>query len=242
MAQLRSVLALASAVAVMAALPLVLGGCVGAVIVGGMAAAGGTGYMAGQERGVNGLADDLKIKTDVEASFMQADPRYQKNVTTTVYEGRVLLTGRVATQEMKLAADQIAGRTQGVRAVYDEIVVAPAEQIWDDARDAWITAAIRSKMVVDPGIRSVNYLVDTANGSVYLIGSARDQAELDRATQIARYVPGVRRVVSYITLRPGAPATVAAMPAAPPGAVPAPPANSGYPGSAPPGAIEVQKL
>ena len=42
------------------------------------------------------------------------------------------------------------------------------------------------------------------------MGSARSQGELDRATQLARYVPGVQRVVSYVELRYGAP--VAAMP------------------------------
>jgi osmotically-inducible protein OsmY len=196
MAQVRWSLASVCAVVVAAALPLALGGCVGALVVGGMAAAGGAGYAAGQERGVNGVADDLTVKTDIEAAFNKADPQLATGIRTTVYEGRVLLTGRVATPQMKLAADQIAGRAKGVRALYDELVVAPPEQAWHDAEDAWISAQIHSKMVVDPAIRSVNYHLDTENGSVYLIGSARDQGELDRVTQIARYVPGVRRVVS----------------------------------------------
>jgi osmotically-inducible protein OsmY len=224
----------------LAALPLGLGGCVGVAVVGGMAAAGGAGYLAGQERGVNGLADDLRIKTDVETALMRADPRFQQSVTTTVYEGRVLLTGRVPTPQMKLAAGRIAGRTSGARAVYDQLVVAPPETVWDDAKDAWITTEIRSKMMVDAQVRSDNYIIDTENGSVYLIGSARNQAELDRVTQIARYVPGVRRVVSYIDLRPGAPPAVAAMPAVPAGAVAAP--SSAYPKAAPEAPIAVRRL
>ena len=82
----------------------------------------------------------------------------------------------------------------------------------DTASDDWITTSVRSQLVLDPNVRSVNYTIDTANGSVYLIGSARSQGELDRATQIARYVPGVRRVVSYVEIRAGSP--VAAMPPA----------------------------
>lgn len=244
MARLRSPLGWALTVAaVTIALPLALGGCVGVVVVGGLAAAGGAGYAAGQERGVNGVADDLTVKTDIEAAFLHTDPRLQKGITTAVYEGRVLLTGRVATPQMKSVADQIAGRTKGVRALYDEVVVAPPEQVWNDAQDEWITTEIRSKMVVDPAVRSVNYLVDTANGSVFLLGSARDQHELDRVTQIARYTPSVRRVVSYITLRPGAPAAVAAMPAVPPGAMTMPPAaGAEYPSAPTASPIEVQKL
>src|SRR4029077_16263091 len=98
-------------------------------------------------------------------------------------------------------------------------------------------------MVVDADIRSVNYTIDTANGSVYLIGSARSHAELDRAPRIARYVPGVQRVVSYVEIRGGAP--VAAIPSGPGAAAGAGP--SGNPGPDPPNAparapIEVQKL
>lgn len=240
MARLRYVAPIL-AIMVAAGLPLALGGCAGVLVLGGLAAAGGAGYAAGQERGVNGVTNDLTIKTDIEAALIKADPQLQTGIVTTVYDGRVLLTGRVATPRMKLAADEIAGRTNGVRALYDELIVAPPEVAWNDAKDAWISTQIRSKMVVDPAIRSINYQLDTQNGSVFLIGSARDQAELERVTQIARYVPGVRRVVSYISLRPGAPA-IAAMPAAPAGAISAPPAAFGYRGAEPSSAIEVQKL
>ncbi len=214
------------------ALPLALGGCVGALVVGGLAAAGGAGYAAAQERGVNGAASDFAIKTDIEKGLMTADPQLQAGVTTTVYEGRVLLTGRVASQQMKAAAEQIAGKTHDVRALYDELEVASAAGVWDDTKDAWITSRVRSEMVLDPDIRSVNYTIDTANGSVYLIGSARSPGELDRATRIARYVPGVTRVVSYVELRSGAP--VAAMPPAP--------SSADRPSAAPQAPIQVQKL
>ena len=131
----------------------------------------------------------------------------------------MLLTGRVAGQTQRAAAEQAAGRTHDVRAVYDEVEVAPTSGIWDDAKDAWITARIRSEMVLDPDIKSVNFDIDTANGSVYLIGSARSQDELDHATRIARYVPGVQRVVSYVEVRSGAPIAAAPPPASRPNAV-----------------------
>jgi osmotically-inducible protein OsmY len=236
MARLHSVLASACVIALPIALPLALGGCVGALVVGGLAAAAGGGYVAAQERGVDGAVNDLSLKTDIEKGLMKADAHLQGDITTTVFGGRVLLTGRVASQEMKATAEQIAGSTHDVRALYDEIEVAPAGGAWDDAKDAWITTRVRSELVLDADVRSVNYTIDTANGSVYLIGSARSQAELDRAARIARYVPGVRRVVSYVEIRGGAP--VAAMPPSPPGA------NSGSyrPGGAPQAPIQVQKL
>ena len=243
MARLHSGLMFSCAITLSLALPLALGGCAGALVVGGLAAAAGGGYAAAQERGVDGATNDFAIKTDIEKELIKADPQLQAGVTTTVYGGRVLLTGRVANPELKATAGQIAGRTHDVRALYDEIEVASAEGAWDDAKDAWITTQVRSKMVVDADVRSVNYTIDTANGSVYLIGSARSQAELDRATGIARYVPGVQRVVSYVEIRGGA--SVAAIPS-PPGAAPGagPSGNPGpyRPNAAPRAPIEVQKL
>lgn len=186
------------------ALPLALGGCAVAV-VGGMAAAGGVGYEAAQERGVTGAVDDIKVKTEIESAFLQQNPALPLPVTVTVYDGRVLLTGRVPTPEMKAQARQIASQRKGVRTVYDEIEVGPAGTGMDAAQDAFITARVRSELILDADVRSANFNIDTTDHSVYLIGSARSQAEIERATQIARYVPGVKRVVSYMDIRSGVP-------------------------------------
>ena len=234
----------ATALLLALALPCGLGGCAAAV-VGGLAAAGGAGYVAGQERGVNGIAADHTVKTDFENALIRTDPHLQAGIDTTVFQGRMLLTGRVATPAEKAEAGQIAMRTPNVRAVYNEIEVAPQESFWHDARDTWISTRIRSEMVLDPKIRSLNYSIDTVNGSVYLIGSARSQAELRRVLRIARYVPGVKRVISYIDLRSGVPVNRGYGGAMPPPAPMAGPAGAMpvAPGPAVPASpIEVQKL
>jgi osmotically-inducible protein OsmY len=234
MSRFRPVLVLACIVV----LPLALGGCAGVLVVGGLGAAAGGGYAAAQERGFNGSIDDFTVKNEIARAFLKANPLIQQGVTTTVYDGRVLLAGRVDRPELKAEANRAASAVPGVRALYDEIEVAPAEGVWDGAKDAWITTRIRSEMVLDPDIRSGNYTIDTENGSVYLIGSARTQYELDRATRIARFVPGVGRVVSYVEIRSGAP--VAGRPPGP-GPLPISPAPE-VPRPAPSAPIEVQRL
>ena len=194
-------------------LPLTLGGCAGALLVALAGAAGG-GYAAAQERGVDGAVSDLQIETNLESAFAAADPGLNEGITTTVYQGRVLLAGTVATPQMKASAVEIASRVSGIKGLYDNVELAPARATWDAGRDAWITARIRSELMLDPDIRSGNYTIDTQKGSVYLIGSARSQAELERATRIAQYIPGVKRVVSYVELRPGAPVAEQPIPAA----------------------------
>jgi osmotically-inducible protein OsmY len=217
-----------------------LGGCAVAV-VGGVAAAGGAGYEAAQERGVNGTYDDMNLTATINNHL---NSQYG-NITTTVYGDKVLLTGSSPTPQAKAQADQIARQTPGVRAFYDEIQVGPNEDAGGLGNDAWITARVRSDLVFDPDIRSGNYTIETDRGSVYLIGSARSQAELDKVTQHARYVPGVQRVVSYIDIRYGEP--YGTQPATAQATPPPPMAASGGVSSygPPPAAnapIQVQKL
>ena len=184
-------------------LPLAFGGCAGALLVGGLAGVAVGGYAAAQERGVGGAVSDLPIETNVESAFAAIDPGLKDGITTTVYQGRVLLTGTVPTPQMKTRAVEVASRVSGIKALYDDIEVAPSRAAWDATNDAWITARIRSELMLDPDIRSGNYTIDTQKGSVYLIGSARSQAELERATRSARYIPGVKRVVTYVELCTG---------------------------------------
>ena len=216
-------------------LPLALSGCAGALLVGGLAAAGAGGYAAGHERGIGGAVSDLQIETDVENALASTGPGLHEGVTTTVFQGRVLLTGQVATPRMKASTVEVVSRVPGVGALYDQIEVAPPRDAWAVSKDAWITARIRSELMLDPDIRSTNYTIDAENGSVYLIGSARSQAESELATRIARYIPGVKRVVSYVELRTGTP--VAQQPA------PSPAATNPSAQTAPPRAgIAMQKL
>lgn len=232
----------AAAVCAVALAPC-LGGCA-AAIVGGMAAAGGIGYQAAQERGLNGAFDDVKLKTDIGRALLGQ----YGDITATVYWGRVLLTGSSPSQEQKSQAEQLVGQMPGVRAVYNEIVVGPPQNSWDMAQDGWITTRVKSDLVFDTDVRSGNYLIETDHRSVYLIGTARSQVELERATELARYVPGVQRVVSYVDIRQGEPN--GAMPPPPQAGPPQPayagPSNPTYAGpSSPPPSnapIQVQRL
>jgi osmotically-inducible protein OsmY len=201
-----------------------LGGCA-AAIVGGMAAAGGVGYEAAQERGLNGAFDDVKLKTDIGSTL---NGQYGE-ITSTVYWGRVLLTGSSPSQQQKSQAEQAVGQIPGVRAVYNEIVVGPPQVSWESAQDGWITTRVKSDLVFDADVRSGNYLIETDHRSVYLIGTARSQVELERATELARYVPGVQRVVSYVDIRQGAPDGATPPP---PQAGPPQPAYAGAPSPA----------
>ena len=176
-----------------------------------------------QERGADGLASDFAITTDIRQALARTDPRLDAAVTVTVYDGRVLLTGQVAGAGNEDGGGPGSpGKTRACARSMTRSRCAGNDTFWDDAKDTWIGTQVRSEMVLDPDIRGVNYMIQTENGSVYLIGMARTQRELERVTDIARRVRGVKRVVSYVEVRPGAPIAASG----PGGFRPAPPPHA----------------
>ena len=64
-------------------------------------------------------------------------------------------------------------------------------QMWDDAA---ITTEINTKLVKDPVTKARKIDVDTLHGMVTLTGVVETEAESERAVQIARNVPGVKKL------------------------------------------------
>ena len=191
----RRVLAVGIAVA---ALVGALGGCAGAV-VGGAAAVGTAAY---QERGVQGVARDLATATKVRTALLNEGEAYVAGVGVEVYEGRVLLTGTLATEAMRANAAGLAWKTEGVKDVINEIQL-HASNLRDLAKDSWITTQLQSKMTLDKQILAINYSIETVNGIVYLIGIAQSQDELDRVIAHARGINYVHQIISHVRVKKG---------------------------------------
>jgi osmotically-inducible protein OsmY len=220
-------LRLAASAALAAALP----GCI-PVLLGGAAAGGG--YAAGQERGIGDTVRDTGIKSAIADKWYRYDQDMNSQLNLSVYQGRVVITGAVSNPEWRVEAVRLAWQVDGVKEVHSDVEVANKSTLVDAARDTWISTRLRSAITFDPQIRSLNYSVETVNGTVFLMGSARTQGELDLVTNYARNIPNVRRVVSYVEVRPGEPsrgANEATPSSAPP--MNAPPMNAPAPNVSP---------
>ena len=55
-------------------------------------------------------------------------------------------------------------------------------------------------MTFDRNIQSINYSIDTVAGTVYLMGVAQNQAELNKVIEVARTIPHVMQVVNYVKM------------------------------------------
>ncbi|TXK62383.1 BON domain-containing protein [Alkalisalibacterium limincola] len=83
------------------------------------------------------------------------------------------------------------------RAIADDHTAAHAEQSRDAGEainDSWITTKVKSKLLADGDVSGLDVSVETRNNVVYLSGEAESQAQVTRATQLARETEGVTRV------------------------------------------------
>jgi len=174
-----------------------LSGCVGMVIGAGATA----GVAASEERGIEGAAEDAKIRAEInEAWFRKSVDMYSK-VTLAISEGRVLLTGTVPSEQVREDAVNLTWQVAGVREVYNELLAQDSSGFIDGARDVRIQQEIKSRMLFDKEISNINYTVDVTNGTVYLLGIAQSDTELNRVIGHAREVSAVKNVISYVRLK-----------------------------------------
>jgi osmotically-inducible protein OsmY len=169
----------------------------------GVAATGGSvgGRMAMQDRGFATGLEDNAVALGINQAWLAADPAIFRLIDTSVHEGRVLLTGRVRYPETRVEAVRLAWTVKGVKELINEIEVSDRRGLMDGPMDAWISARLRVALVFDAEVNAVNYAIDVVNGTVFVMGIARDQAELDRVLALARATGGVRAVVAHVRLR-----------------------------------------
>jgi hypothetical protein len=67
--------------------------------------------------------------------------------------------------------------------------------------DSWITTRIRSSLLFEKDLYSLNYTVETVNGVVYLTGIGQDEVEINRVVEVARNVGGVKKVVNHVKVK-----------------------------------------
>lgn len=156
------------------------------------------GIAAAKEGGVSGAAEDLRIKAQISDRWFKYDLDTFAKLNLNIDQGRVLITGVVQNPDHRVEAVRLAWQVEGVRQVINEIHVAEGEGFPGYVRDQWITTRLRTLLTFDRAVQSINYSIDTVQGTVYLMGVAQNQAELNRVIETARTLSHVRQVISYV--------------------------------------------
>ena len=74
-----------------------------------------------------------------------------------------------------------------------------AARAGDAVGDAAITAKVKTALMADPDVKSLQIDVDTKNGVVALNGKVDQRTSVDKAVKIAKSVDGVQSVENHLT-------------------------------------------
>ena len=178
---------------------LVLQNCAPLVVAGGTAAIGKSAF---DERTLGTQIDDTSTWGKIRNALASQKKGYS-DIGVVVNEGRVLLTGNVKTPDDRLNVVRIVWKQYGVSEVINEIKITESDDVTfkNLATDTWITTQIKSTLLFKPGVSSMNYTIETVNGTVYIFGVATNQDELDTVSESASKVKYVQKVVSYARLK-----------------------------------------
>ncbi|HEY0824249.1 MAG TPA: BON domain-containing protein [Ramlibacter sp.] len=186
----KALLSLPAALLAAALLATTLAGCA-PLIVGG--AAVGTALMVTDRRSPGAQIDDETIELRGGARLREAiGERGHINITS--YNRQVLLTGEAPTEAIRQQAEQVVSRIDNVRGIVNEIAVMAPTTLPQRSGDVLITGKVRASLVDAADLQANAFKVVTERGTVFLMGRVT-QREADRATNIARQINGVQRVV-----------------------------------------------
>lgn len=172
-----------------------------------------------EDRSTDDQATDIRMASGYFSALVEKDKNLALDVSVDVWEQRVLITGALTDARQRHEVEQLVRADKRARSVYNEILLVSKDaqsQRRDAARnktapkkegmaqsvnDFWIETKISAQLLTTAGVTSVNYRWRCVYGTVYLIGRALGQRELQTVQSIIRSTEGVKQVKSFVEVR-----------------------------------------
>ena len=164
-----------------------------------VAAGVGTGVSATLDRRTLGTQTEDESIEWKAGSRVGDKLRDRGHFNFTSYNRKVLLSGEVASEEIKAEAERIVAGIPNVQTVHNELIVGPSSSFTDRSNDAFITSKVKSRSVDSGKFNPLHVKVVTEAGTVFLLGMLT-QAEADAAINVARTTAGVKKVVPLLEI------------------------------------------
>ncbi len=177
---------------------VVLTACLGAcapVMLGGAV----MGTLMATDRRTSGMQledEGIELKA---ASRIRDNLGERGHFNVTSYNRQVLVTGEVPSAQDKQLVEQVVSKVENVRSVVNEMVVTENSSLSQRSSDVLITGRIKASLVDAQDLFANAFKVVTERGTVYLMGRVT-QREAGRATDIARGIDGVKKVVRVMEI------------------------------------------
>lgn len=146
------------------------------------------------EREPRAYWQDNKAEMDMRFSIYRNKTISDTNVSVTIWNAVVLLTGEVPDQQAIDRILDIAKSHHYTRQVVNRIELAGRTNMASRINDSWLTGRVKTALVVSGTVDPTRFKVVTERANVYLMGLVTS-AEATEAVMIVRSVPGVVRVI-----------------------------------------------
>ena len=175
--------------------------CLGLLLLAGSILAGGCVPVSllaidvvRDEREPRAYWQDNKAEMDIRFSIYRNKTISDTNVSVTIWNSVVLLTGEVPDQQAIDRILDIAKSHHYTRQVVNRIELAGRTNMASRGNDSWLTGRVKTALVVSGTVDPTRFKVVTERANVYLMGLVTS-AEATEAVLIVRSVPGVVRVI-----------------------------------------------
>jgi osmotically-inducible protein OsmY len=156
-----------------------------------------------EDRSFETLSADTAITFDINEILLGEKYRdLFAEISTDAYERVVLLTGTVKFAQNKQRATELVRGVKGVKRIVNELQVTNDYGIGAAANDLWIETKLKVLLLGTKDIRSINYRWRSVNGTVYVIGAARSQQEMNTVLDVIRKTDRVKKVINHAWVRP----------------------------------------
>ena len=183
---------------------VLLGGCIEAALVGGAATGA---YIGNDRRPAEVVLGDERVElTAINRLRQRLSETAHVNITS--YNYTILLTGEVPDVKAKENAEKTVAQIERVKGVVNELQIGAPSSMQSHGNDTFLTGRVKAAFVGPQKFSPLNVKVVTEAGVVYLLGLVT-RKEADDATEIARGIGGVRKVVRVFEYLPAAPAPAA---------------------------------
>lgn len=151
--------------------------------------------MKANTRTMGAKLNDSEIETAARVNIKKASPQLEHaHINVDSFNGIVLLTGQVASEELRnLVADTVY-QLNPVREIHNELAVAEPTNFAARSQDSWITTKVKAQLLADSETESRRVRIITEMQTVYLMGMVT-HAEADRITNMVRNTADVQKVV-----------------------------------------------
>lgn len=146
--------------------------------------------------------DDAVITTKVRAALISDEDIKSLDIKVKTYKGEVMLSGFANNQAQIDRSVAVAADVEGVKKVDNKLSLKEGKQtLGNKIDDGLITTRVKSELLSDPVMKSLEVSVTTRKGEVQLSGFVDNEVQLTHAENVAWGVEGVENVINNLSIK-----------------------------------------